>query len=95
LTPSHLLANVLHPRYRGKTLTDSEYETGMDYASTEYSEIIPNIVSFEAEAAPFQRFMFQENVIQTVAPLDWWKAQADRLNSETNKVAVQLLTATV
>ena len=94
LTPSHLLANIIHPKYRGKTLTDAEYEAGMEHASTKYSEIIPNLVNFKAKAPPFPQFMFQENVIQTVSPLDWWKSQADRLNQKTNEAVIQLLTAT-
>lgn len=41
LTPSHFLANIVHPRYRGRSLTNSEYETAMQHASTQYSDIIP------------------------------------------------------
>src|SRR5271155_1305598 len=94
LTPSHLLANIIHPKYCGKTLTDAEYEAGMEHASTKYSQIIPNLVNFKAKAPPFPQFMFQENVIQTVSPLGWWKSQADRLNQKTNEAVIQLLTAT-
>ena len=94
LTPSHLLANIIHPKYRGKTLTNAEYKTAMEHASTKYNAILSDLVNFKAEAPPFQRFMFQENVIQTFSPLDWWKSQADRLNPETNKAVIQLLTAT-
>lgn len=93
LTPSHLLANVIHPRYRGKSLTQSEYDTAMECASTQYSEMFPDLITFRTEASPFQSFMFKDTVVQTVAPLDWWKSQADRLNPQTNAVAVQLLTA--
>jgi len=94
LTPSHFLANIVHPKYRGQTLTPTEYDTGMDLASTEHSLIIPDLVNFKAEAPPFQQFMFQEKVIQSVQPLDWWKSQTDRLNKETMTVVNQLLTAT-
>jgi len=38
--------------------------------------------------------MFQDHVIQTVKPIDWWKSQADRLHADTSKAVLQLLTTT-
>ena len=71
ITPSHLLANIVHLSYRGKNLTDSEYSTGMDLAAAEHNSIVSDLINYKAEAAPFQSFMFQQNVMNTVKPLDW------------------------
>ena len=94
ITPSHLLANIVHPSYRGKSLTDIEYSTGMDLAATEHNSIVPDLINYKPEAVPFQSFMFQQNVMNTVKPLDWWKSQTNQLNKETVTVVNQLLTPT-
>lgn len=94
LSPYHLLANIIHPKFRGINLTTAEYDTGMNLAAEEYSASVPDLINYKAEAFPFQSFMFQMNVLETIKPVDWWKAQADRLNSETLIMANQLLTTT-
>ena len=76
-----------------KNLTDDEYGTGMDLAVKQQATVVLDSVNYKAEASPFQSFMFQQNVLQNVKPLDWWKSQADRLNQETLSVVYQLLLA--
>lgn len=90
-TASHLLANIVHPKYRGKNLTDDEHEFGMDSAAKQNAAVVPDLVNYKAEASPFQLFMFQQNVMDSVKSLDWWKSQADHLNPETLSVVHQLL----
>lgn len=94
LSPSHFLANIVHPKYRGKNLTTDEYGTGMDLAAQQHAAVVPDLVNYKAEASPFKSFMFQQNVLDSVKPLDWWKSHADHLNQETVSVVHQLLTAT-
>jgi len=67
LCHSHFLANIVHPKYRGKNLTDDEYGTGMDLAAKQHSAVIPDLVNYKAEAPPFQPFMFQQNVLESEA----------------------------
>jgi len=81
LSPSQFLANIIHPKYRQKNLTDDEYGTGMDLATKQHAKVIPNLVNYKAEAPSFQSFMFQQNVIENVKPLYWWNSQADRFES--------------
>jgi len=82
----HFLANIVHPKYRGKNLTDDEYGTGMGLAVKQHANVVPDLVNYKAEASPFQLFMFKLNVLENVKPLDWWKSQAGRLNQETLSV---------
>ena len=49
---------------------------------------------YKAEASPFKSFMYKQNVLDSVKPLDWWKSHADHLNQETVSVVHQLLIAT-
>jgi len=70
-------------------------ETEMDYAAQQHTAMVPDLVNYKAEAAsPFQTFMFQQNVLESVKSLHWWKSQADYLKQETVSVVHQLLTAT-
>lgn len=94
LSPYHLLANIIHPQYRGKNLTNAEYDTGMSLAAEEYTASVPDLINYKAQAVPFQCFMFEKNILETVKPVDWWKSQADHLNQQTVDIANQLLTAT-
>jgi hypothetical protein len=64
----------------------------MNYAVFNYTTIVPTLINSKDKAAPFQQFMFHNNVIDTINPLNWQKSQADRLDYDTIKVAIQLLT---
>ena len=89
---------IVHPKYRGKTLTITEYKTGIVLLLLQKNilKILPDLVNFnfKAVASPFQRFMFLEKVIQTVQPVDWWKSQVNHLHKDTTTAVNQLLTAT-
>jgi hypothetical protein len=94
LSPYHLLANIMHPKYRGQSLTEAELNTGMELASTQYGQIVWHLINLKAQASPFQKYMFSDSVLTNVQPLDWWKSQSDRLHPDKITVANQLLTAT-
>ena len=49
----------------------------------QHANVVLDLVNYKAEASPFKSFMFQQNDLENVKPLDWWKSQADRLNQET------------
>ena len=66
----------------------------MDLAAQQHAAVVPDLVNYKAEASPFKSFMFQQNVLDSVKPLDWWKSHADQLNQETVSVVHQLLMAT-
>jgi len=61
---------------------------------TQHATVVPDLVNYKAEASQFQSFMFQQNVLENVKPLDLWKSQTDHLNQETLSVVYQLLSAT-
>lgn len=93
LSSHHFLANLMHPRYRGQTLTDEEHEAAMELASTHHNMIVPNLINLKAQASPFLTYMFADTVIQSVQPVDWWRSHGNRLHPDTIHVAKQLLTA--
>jgi len=42
LSLPHFLANVVHPKYRGKNFTDDEYGTGMGLAVKQHANVVPD-----------------------------------------------------
>lgn len=94
LSPYHYLANITHPRYRGKSLTTDEFDIGMNVVLTQHSTVVADIINLKAESSPFSRYMFEEAVTSSVHPVDWWKSQSDRLHADTLPLVIQLLTAT-
>jgi len=47
---SSFIGNIIHPKYRGKNVTDDEYGTGMDLATKQHATVIANLVNYKAEA---------------------------------------------
>ena len=94
LSAHHFLANVMHPSFRGQSLTDKEAESAIELAATQHEAIVPDLIKLKAQSLPFTKYMFADNVIKGVKPVDWWLSQADRIHPETVSVAKQLLTAT-
>ena len=87
------MANIVNLKYRDKDLTDKEIEIGMSVAASKNPDFLPLLVNFKAAVAPFQQFMFHDNIVQTIKPCDWWKSHKDHVNQELLEVVDQLLTA--
>jgi uncharacterized lipoprotein YmbA len=73
----HLLANSMLPNYRGQSLTEAQFNIGMELASTQYGQIIWHLINLKAQASPFQKYMFSNSVLTNFQPFDWWKSQSD------------------
>jgi hypothetical protein len=73
VTPHHMLANLLHPKYRGRNLTQQERETALTVAS-EIPGLMTLVIKFEAMAPPFHILKFNDEVVNGVTSLHWWKS---------------------
>ncbi|XP_067412762.1 heterogeneous nuclear ribonucleoprotein U-like protein 1 isoform X2 [Emydura macquarii macquarii] len=93
LTPPHFLANILDPRYKGRCLTSEEDDAAMAWASQNHSSVMPVIINFRARAEPFKQYMFTDDVLNKVTPLNWWKSLARHLETEFLQLLSQLFTA--
>jgi len=51
------------------------------WSARQRAAIVPDLMKYEADAAPFKPFMLHQNVTESVKLLDWWKSQADRVKS--------------
>jgi Protein of unknown function (DUF 659)/hAT family C-terminal dimerisation region len=95
MTAPHYLANLLDPRYRGLKLTQEQIHEALQYASAYHPDVMPAILKYRAEAGPFHSYMFLENILKDVSPLQWWnslKGQGD-LNPSVLGLVAQLFTA--
>lgn len=72
VTDTHLLAYLLHPKYRGEDLTADEKARAFTCAAG-IPGLMPLIVQFEAKVGPFRPERFQADVIELPAA-HWWKA---------------------
>nr|XP_048724070.1 uncharacterized protein LOC125644334 [Caretta caretta] len=92
LSPANFLANILNARYQGQTLTAEEEELAMKWTSSNDPSIMPTIINFRAKCEPFKKYMFADDVLKKVTPVNWWKS-LKHLDSETVEVIISLLTA--
>ncbi|XP_069593638.1 uncharacterized protein [Ranitomeya imitator] len=93
LKEEHYLANILHPIYRGKKLSEAEINSAMEWLANTNHDIVATVLKLKCESAPFQKYMFADNVVNELKPLDWWKSQSLVLPAKIINLATQLLTA--
>ena len=63
----------------------------MDFVASKNSDLLSLLANFKAEAAPLQKFMFHDKIVQTIKTCDWWKSRNDCVNQELLEVVDQLL----
>ena len=72
MTPSHFLANILHPLYRGKNLKPDQITSAQDLLQEQYPELIPRLLKFMCNKANLSKTLTSETTINNVAPTVWW-----------------------
>lgn len=95
ITPYHLLAFLIDPT-KTQSLTYTEKNIALQTAKELYpdSGLLPLIIKFLAKSEPFNDIMFQDDILKSVKPIDWWKSQrnADIIEKEL-PIITQLLCA--
>ncbi|XP_053102956.1 uncharacterized protein LOC128323583 [Hemicordylus capensis] len=92
LSPAHFLANIVNIQYQGQNLSAEEEELAMTWVSSNHPSVMPTIINFKAEGEPFKKYMFAEDILKKVTPVNWWKS-LKHLDLETVQVMISLLTA--
>ncbi|EMP40122.1 hypothetical protein UY3_02625 [Chelonia mydas] len=69
LTPSHFLANILDSEYQCRCLTAEEERATMTRGSNHPSSI-PTVIHFSAGGEPFKQYMFVDDGLKKVTPLN-------------------------
>ena len=93
LTPNHLLAHILDPRYFGEKQTNTQINTAMSNLAEVYPSCAPSVVNLRAKTNPFPSYMFSDDVLKNVMPLSWWKSQSHSLPENVINLVECLLTS--
>lgn len=93
LTPAHFLADILDPQSAGKSLSPKEVDAAMDFVASNYPSLLPILVNYQAKAKPFMDYMFTPTLVNSVAPLAWWKSLSERLDDKALSIIYKILGA--
>ena len=74
MTPSHFLANILHPRYRGKKLKSDQITSAQEMLQEENLELVPDLMKFMCDDKILPQSLTNESVTMNVSPAVWWKS---------------------
>ncbi|CAK1545017.1 unnamed protein product [Leptosia nina] len=96
ITPIHLAANLLDPRYIGSTLTHEETSEAMSFISKyaiansdDPGLVMMNLAEFKTKTGYFGKVEAIWNSVQMLEPQIWWKSFCAHLN--LMPIAVRLL----
>lgn len=68
MIPSHFLAHIMHPRYRGKKLKSSQITYAQDMLQEESPELVADLVKFMCDDAILPKSLTNETTIKDVSP---------------------------
>lgn len=93
MTPSHFLANLLHPLYKGERLSENQMEIAMEYVDSLHPAVMPEILKYKAQSSPFQKYRFKKDVIQSLTPQIWWMSFQNSISEDMKLLCNQLFSA--
>ena len=94
LTPAHLLAYILDPRYYGHPhLTREEFKTAINFLRDHNQSAHPSVLKYLAMESPYESYMLSPDILKDVDPLTWWISQKFHLDEHIISLVEQLHTA--
>jgi hypothetical protein len=54
-----------------QSLTEAEFNTIMELASTQYGQIVRHLINLKVQASPLQKYTFSDSALINVQSLDW------------------------
>ena len=84
VTPIHLLANILHPKYMGQGLTSKQQEEARNVLIEQNPSLLPQLYQFQAIAEPFQASIFA--CTNALKPVIWWRTIKSSKNMVSNEL---------
>lgn len=93
VTEYHLLAYILDPKYRGINMNSDQMDFTLDFINLYHQEIMPEIITYQAEAYPFRDYLFKEQTVSQVQTLTWWLSLKKNISSEMLSLVTKLFTA--
>ena len=73
LEPFHYLANMMHPKYMGKRLTDDQEKMAEDWILNVNPEFLPLVMSFKIKDEKiYSSYMLTDTMISNFQASKWW-----------------------
>lgn len=79
ITPAHILAYLLDPKYMGEGLTAPQQESTRIWLLELNPAYLPLVISFQAEEDPFPKSYFTSEVRNNVKASIWWKSMKNSM----------------
>ena len=79
VTDNHFLANLLHPKYKGKQLSEAEEAAWQLLLKLlpEHPEVIADLCAFTAGSDPFPASLLSSACVDRMSPVAWWTSVAN------------------
>ena len=93
ITPTHLVANLLHPGYQGKHLSIQQQEEAHQYVLNSNPDLLPGLLQLQANTSPFPSSLFSPICINSLKPTACWeiaKASKNYVSYDLCNYAVKL-----
>lgn len=93
ITPYHLLGYILDPRFNGEHLNQEQLDEALNYANIYHPTVMPEIITYQAQGAPFSKCLFDKHIVSKVSPLIWWTSFEKKLTPDFFYLIKQIFTA--
>ena len=90
ILPCHMAAYMLHPKYVGQEMDQSDAETARMWLCNINPEFVAAAITFQSQGSPYPRSFFQPMVLYSMGPATCWRSL--RKNCNLPKGFVDLVT---
>ena len=73
ITPFHMAAYLMHPKYKGEKLSAEQVDIAHDWLASKDPTYMPAVIAFQAESIPYPASYFSSAATVTPASI-WWKS---------------------
>jgi hypothetical protein len=70
----HVMAHMLHTKYRGEGLSEELKEHARQWLEEEHPDFLPYVIAFAAGDDPFPQSLCREQVLKNTRSVTWWKS---------------------
>ena len=90
MTPSHFLANLLHPKYRGQRLTSTQIDEAQQLVINDVPTVIPELLRYQLDDLVLPKVLSLSR--ETLSFQIWWKSakQSESISKELCDIAIKL-----
>ena len=72
MTPSHFLANILHPMYKGKNLTPGQISIAQEMLLESYPELVSELLGLMSDSVKLPKALQHDLTLSKIKPVVWW-----------------------